>query len=464
MARTFDVEAIAEAMRESREFTRAMFDIVIAESDLRRPPAAGFRPILWHLGHVGAFESYWILQRLKGDPTFAPRYDAIFDPIKTPREDANNLPPIAEIEGYLARVREEVLHVLRSLDDERSNPLLREGYLFNLVIEHEYQHQETLASLLQLLGPEMKREVRSEKRGIRGQTEESAAPAKGRATPGAPSRADHASLPIPHASLDAMVDVPGGPFEMGSRGYPFAYDNEQPPHTVELAGFRMDRYPVTAGEYAEFIAAGGYANRSLWSEAGWEWKEKEQVAAPLYWSRGDGQTQWRVREMFAEIDLRADHPVTGVSWYEAMAYARFAGKRLPTEAEWEKAAAWDAASQTRRRFSWGDDPRRQGVANYNFEHWGTTPVTACPQGASAYGCMDMSGNVWEWTATVFDAYPGFEVYPYPEYSELWFDGDHRVLKGGSWATRLPLLRCSFRNFWRPGFRIAFAGFRCAADA
>ena len=153
-----------------------------------------------------------------------------------------------------------------------------------------------------------------------------------------------------------------------------------------------------------------------------------------------------------------------MSWHEAMAYARFTGKRLPTEAEWEKAASWDASSQTKRRFSWGDDPTKSCVANYNFAHWGTTPVTAHAEGASAYGCVDMTGNVWEWTATIFDAYPGFAVYPYPEYSELWFDGDHRVLKGGSWATQLPLLRCSFRNFWRPGFRIAFAGFRCAADA
>jgi ergothioneine biosynthesis protein EgtB len=435
MARSFDVEATAETMRQSREFTRAMFDLVKAESDLRRPPADGFRPLLWHLGHVGAFESYWILQRVKGDPTFAPRYDAIFDPIKTPREDANNLPPIAEIESYLARVRREVLQFMHSIDD-RSHPLGRDGYVFNLVIEHEYQHQETLAYLLQLLAPELKS-------GIRSQDTEGAA---------------H------HSPLSDMVSIPGGPCEIGSRGYPFAYDNEQPPHVVELDGFRMDRYPVTGGHYAEFIAAGGYKTRSLWSDAGWAWREQNDVEAPLYWSRRDPDSPWRVREMFEETELRADCPVTGVSWYEAMAYARFVGKRLPTEAEWEKAASWDAASQTRRRFGWGDDPTRPCVANYNFANWRTTPVTAHGEGASHYGCVDMSGNAWEWTSTVFDGYPGFTAYPYPEYSELWFDGDHRVLKGGSWATRLPLLRTSFRNFWRPGFRIAFAGFRCAADA
>jgi formylglycine-generating enzyme required for sulfatase activity len=167
--------------------------------------------------------------------------------------------------------------------------------------------------------------------------------------------------------------------------------------------------------------------------------------------------------MFGESELRGDHPVTGVSWFEASAFAHFAGKRLPTEAEWEKAASWDENGQSKRRFSWGNDPASSCAANYDFNYWGTTAVTAHPAGASAYGCMDMTGNVWEWTSTVFDRYAGFEAYPYPEYSEIWFDGDHRVLKGGSWATRLPLLRCSFRNFWRPGFRIAFAGFRCAAD-
>jgi iron(II)-dependent oxidoreductase len=266
------------------------------------------------------------------------------------------------------------------------------------------------------------------------------------------------------APLADMVYVPGGACEIGSRGYPFAYDNEQPPHIVEVDSFRIDRYPVTCGAYTEFIAAGGYRTRSLWNDDGWAWKEKNDVRAPLYWSRKDEDAPWRVREMFAETGLCPDHPVTGVSWYEAMAYARFVGKRLPTEPEWEKAASWDPAAQTKRRFSWGDDPAREEVANYNFAHWGTTPVTLHAPGASAYGCVDMSGNVWEWTATVFDGYAGFAAYPYPEYSELWFDGDHRVLKGGSWATRLPLMRTSFRNFWRPGFRIAFAGFRCAGDA
>ena len=166
--------------------------------------------------------------------------------------------------------------------------------------------------------------------------------------------------------------------------------------------------------------------------------------------------------MFEEGPLPPDHPVSGVSWYEAEAYARFAGKRLPTEAEWEKAASWDGARK--RRYAWGDEEPSDRLCNFGARRWGTTPVGRFPAGASFYGCLDMTGNVWEWTSDPFRGFPGFEPFPYPEYSETWFDGDHRVLKGGSWATAKSVLRTSFRNFFRRPFRIAFAGLRLAEDA
>ncbi|HYP26418.1 MAG TPA: SUMF1/EgtB/PvdO family nonheme iron enzyme [Blastocatellia bacterium] len=434
MAHGFDAREMALRMREARSRTRELFDTVISESDLRRPPSEGFRPLLWHLGHIGAFESYWLAQQVKGRPPLSDRYDAIFDPIKTPREDSSNLPPIPEIESYLGRVREESLACLAGADPDSPSPLLRGGYVFYMVLEHEYQHQETICYLLQMLSPELKRRPAGGRRGPAGDVE-----------------------PVHEVG---MIHVERGPFEMGSYGYPFAYDNEQPPRRVEVGDFLIDRYPVTNGEYARFIDEGGYSDRSLWSDEGWAWKEEAGAGHPLYWAKAEGGG-WRVREMFEDQPLRAGLPVTGVSWHEAEAYARSVGKRLPTEAEWEKAATWDPRAERKRRFSWGDEPPRAELANFDNHHWEPTPVSAFPEGRSAYDCFDMSGNVWEWTSSVFAAYPGFKAFPYPEYSELWFDGDHRVLKGGSWTTRAPLLRGSFRNFFRPRFRAAFAGFRCA---
>jgi iron(II)-dependent oxidoreductase len=445
MARKFDAHAIALLMESSREDTRELLRLVKSESDLRREPSAGFRPILWHLGHVAAFEGYWLLQRVKGSPPISKEYDRIFDPIKTPREDLSRLPSMPDIEEYLMLTRREVLKQLASCIPDDSNPLLKDGYIFNMVLEHEYQHQETVAYLLQMLGPAAKR-AHADSLGV-----------------------DHGPVELPQ-DAGSMVRIAGGPFELGSAGHPFAYDNEQPPQEVTLQDFEIDKYPVTNREFEEFIRAGGYRTRDLWGNEGWHWKESSSVEHPLYWRparSGAEDWSWEIREMFGEAPARPGYPVTGVSHFEAEAYARWAGKRLPTEAEWEKAASWDANADRKtgqkRQYSWGDEPPTSKTANFSNQNWGPTPVGAFQAGQSAYGCFDMTGNVWEWTATTFEGYPGFEPFPYPEYSELWFDGDHRVLKGGSWTTRAPLLRCSFRNFFRPQFRAAFAGFRCASD-
>jgi ergothioneine biosynthesis protein EgtB len=258
-----------------------------------------------------------------------------------------------------------------------------------------------------------------------------------------------------------MISIPAGEFEMGSIWNTFAYDNELPSHMVEVPAFKLDRLLTTNAEYARFVDEGGYGRRECWSDEGWEWRERENWTMPLYWSKNG--LDFKARTMFDEGTLGPMHPVTGISWYEAEAYARFVGKRLPTEAEWEKAASWEESTKQKRRFSWGDRGPTPEFCNFNNHYWGTTPVGSFPQGASPYGCLDMTGNVWEWTADPFGPFPGFKPFPYPEYSEAWFDGDHRVLKGGSWATRRTVLRTSFRNFFRRHFRIAFAGLRCATD-
>jgi iron(II)-dependent oxidoreductase len=427
-------ERIALELTEARAETLRLFDLA-EESVLHRSPGFGYRPIIWHLAHMGAFEGYWLLQKLCGQAPLDERYERVFDPIRTPREESKDLPSRREMEGYLLRVRGGVLAALDRFDFNDTDPLKAGGYIFQLVLEHERQHQETLCYLFQLLDPSTK------------------------------ARPDHlspAAFDGTTAAAGVMVSIPAGAFLLGAPWDSFAYDNERPAHEVTLPAFRIARAPVTNGEYARFVEEGGYERREFWTEEGWQWREKEGWQCPLSWRREGGA--WVARGMFDEGELRVDHPVTGVSWFEAEAYARFAGKRLPTEAEWERAASWDISSGSKRRYAWGDEPPDDARANYGRRHWGTTPVGRHPRGASAAGCLDMTGNVWEWTSTPFESFPGFEPYPYPEYSQEWFDGDHRVLKGGSWATSASVLRTSFRNFFRRPFRIAFAGLRLAEDA
>lgn len=434
-------EEIAREMAATRAATLGIFDVAREERDLHESPGFGFRPVVWHLAHIGVFEAYWLLQKLRGEEAPDARYERVFDPIATPREESKDLPTRAEMEQYLARVRRRALAALVEADFEAADPLARGGYLFRLVLEHEQQHQETLAYLLQMLDPSKK------KRPADAIVENG----EGDATRDARART-------------AEVEVAAGEFELGAgRGSSaFVYDNELPARVVEVPAFRIDRLPTTNAEYAEFVAEGGYERRELWSEEGWARREEGGWSHPLYWRR-DG-AGWRERRMFEEGPLRLEHPVTGVSWHEAAAYARFRGKRLPTEAEWEKAASWDAARGRRRLYAWGDEEPSDALCNSDFRRWETTAVGSFPRGASPSGCLDMTGNVWEWTSTPFEGFPGFEPFPYPEYSQTWFDGDHRVLKGGSWATRRSVLRTSFRNFFRRHFRIAFAGIRLAADA
>ncbi|MEB3121933.1 MAG: SUMF1/EgtB/PvdO family nonheme iron enzyme, partial [Snowella sp.] len=223
-------------------------------------------------------------------------------------------------------------------------------------------------------------------------------------------------------------------------------DNERTTQKIYLDSYQIDTYPVTCSEYQRFIEKGGYDDPNHWSKEGWQWKQKNLITQPLYWITSEE---------------RADHPVYGVSWYEASAYAKFIGKRLPTEAEWEKAASWDATHQQPRLYPWGEDLPDITRCNYGNPIGQTTPVNSYLKGKSAYGCQDMLGNVWEWTDSWFAPYPDFQPYPYPGYSQTYFDQQHRVLRGGSWATGMWGLRNSFRNWYHPWTREILAGFRCA---
>jgi iron(II)-dependent oxidoreductase len=330
----------------------------------------------------------------------------------------------------MERVRERALLVLDRMDlSPGLGDLHSGGFLWELLVQHEHQHNETMLQCLQL------------------------------AAPGTYSPFRRALPPAPSNPRGGMVRIEAGPFEMGDPGRWFAYDNERPRHELHLPAFEIDRLPVTNGDYAEFVRDGGYARAALWTRAGWAWRTRDGIERPLFWGEDGSERRF---DRVADID--PVRPVMHVSWYEADAFARWAGKRLPSEAEWEKAAAWGPYASGPHRQPWGDEPPSHETANLDQTAFGPAPAGAYPQGASAYGVLGLVGDAWEWTASDFTGYPGFRAYPYSEYSELFFGDEYKVLRGGSWATRTRVIRNTMRNWDFPERRQIFAGFRCARDA
>ena len=406
----------------------------VSEEDQMRQHSPLMSPLVWDLAHIGYFEELWLVRELTGAEPLDARYGEIYDAFLHARSERPSLPLLrpAEAWSYLEAVRERTLGVLDTVDFDEPNPLLAEGLVYGMVIQHEHQHVETMLATLQL-----RRETVYD----------------------APEGAPPARVEPPAAS---EVLVEGGPFVLGTDDEPWAYDNERPAHEVELAAFWIDAAPVTNGAYLEFVAAGGYDDRRLWSEAGWEWRSEAGLDGPEFWAR-EGDGAWSRLRFGRREPLPSEEPVQHVCWYEAEAYARWAGKRLPTEAEWEKAASWPPGGR-KRRYPWGDEPPDDELANLGGTLFRPAPVGAYPEGASPYGCRQLIGDVWEWTASDFRPYAGFEPFPYREYSEVFFGSDYKVLRGGSWATHGLAVRSTFRNWDFPIRRQIFAGFRCARDA
>jgi iron(II)-dependent oxidoreductase len=258
-----------------------------------------------------------------------------------------------------------------------------------------------------------------------------------------------------------MVPVDGGPFEMGTSVEPWAFDNEGPAHTVDVPPFLIDRVPVTNEQYLTFMRAGGYDDQRHWTEAGWAWRSEKDKTRPGFWKPdADG---FVIQRYGRTVAVAPKEPVQHVCYHEAEAFASWAGKRLPTEAEWEKAAAWGPDAR-KRRFPWGDDESAAQYANLGQQHFGPAEIGAYPLGASAYGCHQMLGDVWEWTSSDFQPYPGYEWFPYKEYSEVFYGTDYKVIRGGSWATHISSIRNTFRSWDYPIRRQIFVGFRCARSA
>src|SRR6185503_4340791 len=352
----------------------------------------------------GWFEELWLVRR-DGEQSLE-GFDDLYDAFRHERAERSSLPILqsAEARAYLEAVRRKALTVL---EDEP-----RDAYVYGLVVQHELQHQETMLQTLQLSG-----------------------------TPyPAPPHDDLGPAPEPEDVL-----VPAGPFTLGTNDRSWAYDNERPAHVVDLPAFRLERFPVTNERFTEFVANGGYRDRRFWSDDGWAWLGAERVEAPLYWERGpEGWLRWR----FGQLEpLPPAEPVQHISFYEAEAVAAWTGKRLPTEAEWEKAA---------------QGANSDGYGNLGRESFG--PLSVAPRATSLVGCDCMLGDVWEWTSSTFTGYPGFTAFPYAEYSEVFFGDEHRVLRGGSWATDPLVARVTFRNWDYPQRRQLFSGVRLAADA
>jgi iron(II)-dependent oxidoreductase len=431
-------EVIADRLLEARART-LLLAAPLTDDDLRAQHDALMSPILWDLGHIAHFEELWLTRNLDGPIEFV-EMPGLYNPFEHPRSTrgALPLPVLAQCREIMDEIRGRVLARLVAADFDAGNPLLRDGFVYRMVLQHEYQHNETILQTLQL------------KQGAPYSPLVRVTPGGGR-TP-----------PAGVAGRGEMVRFPGGRVEIGTDDRSAAYDNERPAHAVELAPFWIDAHPVSNQDFLVFIASGGYETREYWSEAGWHWRTEAGLRAPKYWRFGDGV--WATRTMDRVGPVDPSHPVCHVCWYEAEAFARYAGKRLPTEIEWEAAASWDPATDAGRRYPWGDTPPDATLANVDQLAFGTAPVGSYPRNVSPIGCFGMIGDVWEWTASDFGPWPGFESFPYKEYSEAFFGTEYKVLRGGSWATRPGAIRNTFRNWDYPIRRQIFSGFRCARDA
>lgn len=422
--------SIVERLADVRARTFAIY-APLDDAAVARTPDPIMSPPIWDLGHIAAYEELWAVCRLSGAPSLHPQLQAAYDAFETPRPERTRIRLLDRpaCHDYLARVRERALEQLERADlADDPSPLVRDGFVFDLVAQHEAQHTETVLQTLQLYDDGTYAPV----------------PAGDAATPVA---VDH----------DARVAVAGGTFGVGAPGRGFAYDCERPRHQVVLPPFALDRYPVSNARHLAFMADGGYARSELWSEAGWAWRSEHAVTAPAYWVDAGGE--WLVRRFDRLAPVDPAHPVCHVSWFEADAHARWAGARLPTEHEWEAAAS---GADDGGRYPWGDLPD-DVAANLDQRRFGTDPIGAHRAGRAACGAEQMIGDVWEWTSSPLTGYPGFAAFPYREYAEVFFGDAHRVLRGGSWATQGVASRVSFRNWDLPQRRQIFAGFRLAWD-
>jgi len=425
---------LIEIMRSARQRTLELLE-GLSDEQLVGPKLRILNPTIWEIGHVAWFYEYFILRREYGHQPMLDRGDTLYDSIAVAHDSRWDLPvyPLDEMKDYMARVLDTLT---ARLDAGQASE--RDSYLYQFTTFHEDMHDEaftwarqTLAYPTPSFAPDGKRAQRVAETG----------------------------------PLDGDADIPGGTFPLGSRSDdPFVFDNEKWAHDVTLAPFRMARAPVTCGQFAEFVEDGGYEQNNLWSEDGLAWRREKDAKHPVYWKR-DASGGWKVRGFDVWNELAPDMPVVHVNWHEAKAYCAWAGRRLPTEAEWEFAATMRPGPDgelVKSDYPWGDAPVTAVHANMDGFGLGCADVADYAAGDNAWGCRQLIGNVWEWTADTFNPFDGFAPDDYREYSEPLF-GTTKALRGGSWVTRSRYVNARYRNYFGPERSDIFCGFRtCAA--
>jgi iron(II)-dependent oxidoreductase len=402
----------------------------LSTAELMGPMLPIVNPVLWEIGHVGWFHEYWTLRRAHGEAPIIDRADLLWNSSTVAHATRweLDLPDRDGVFGYMSDV------LARQLDRLGGGVDGARRYFYELSIRHEDMHVEALAYMRQTLGY---------------------------------ARPEGLGRPPAHAAgaWPGDVEVPGGAWRLGSTPVDgFIFDNEKWQHEVAIAPFRIARAPVTNAEFAAFVDAGGYHNREFWSAAGWAWRERAGAERPVYWLEKVGNN-WTWRRYRAVEELAPNAPVMFVNWYEADAWCCWAKRRLPTEAEWEVAALGEPSSnglaETKRRWPWGEASPTSEHANLDFASHGPRDVAAYAAGDSAFGCRQMIGNAWEWTASDFAPFAGFSADPYEDYSRPWFN-TRKVLRGGGWATSARIARPGYRNFFTPERNDVIAGFRTCA--
>jgi len=432
---------LLDSLQEARVRT---LDLVadLDDQQLIGPRLRIVNPLRWEIGHVAYFQEFWCLRHFQGEQPILAEGDRLFDSARVSHDTRWDLPlPSRQATlDFMQQVLDRVIESSPSSTDKRIDGY-DQSYFLQLALFHEQMHAEAITYTRQTLGYRAPRFT---------------------GTSTVASTNQRSKTP-----LEGDAHIPGGSFLLGScSSSGFAFDNEQRAHEVEVKPFSISRTGVTQGEFAAFVEDGGYRRSELWGQEGWRWRQNADAEHPVYWRR-EFTGRWLRRHFDQWVPLEDRIAVMHVNWYEADAYCRWAGRRLPTEAEWEMAASYEPSSDgcginaDKRVYPWGDQPPSPDRANLDWRAMGGIEVDDLPLSDSALGCRQMIGNCWEWTSTDFGPYPGFAPGPYKEYSEPWF-GDHKVLRGGCWVTRSSMIHNAYRNFYTPDRCDVWAGFRTCA--